>query len=75
MIFKEWKKNRIPVVRPNLIKVYNSAMGGVDLLDSAVGKYRTKIKGKKVVVVSFYKYTWHLDGSSLERLPCYQSRC
>ena len=35
------------MVRPNLIKVYNSAMGGVDLLDSAVGTYHTKIKGKK----------------------------
>ena len=41
------KKKRIPVGRPNLIKVYNSAMGGVDLLDSAVGTYHTKIKGKK----------------------------
>ena len=35
------------MARPNLIKVYNSAMGGVDPLDSAVGTYRTKIKGKK----------------------------
>ena len=41
------KKKQIPVARPNLIKVYNSAMGGIDLLDSAVGTYRTKIKGKK----------------------------
>ena len=40
-------KKRIPVARPNLIKVYNSAMGGADLLDSAVDTYRTKIKGKK----------------------------
>ena len=35
------------MARPNLIKVYNSAMGGADLLDSAVDTYRTKIKGKK----------------------------
>ena len=41
------KKKRIPVVRPNLIKVYNSAMGGVDLLDLTVDTYHTKIKGKK----------------------------
>ena len=43
------KKNRIPVARANLMKVYNSAnsaMGHVDLLDLAVGTYRTKIKGK-----------------------------
>ena len=41
------EKKKINVNRPNLIKVYNSAMGGVDLLDSAVGIYRTKIKEKK----------------------------
>ena len=35
------------MARLNLIKVYNSAMCGVELLDSAVGTYRTKIKGKK----------------------------
>ena len=28
------------------IKVYDSAIGGVDLLDSAVGTYCTNIKGK-----------------------------
>ena len=41
------EKKWIPVARLNLIKVYNSAMCGVELLDSAVGTYRTKIKGKK----------------------------
>ena len=35
------------MTRPNLIKIYNGATGGVDLLDSAVGTYRTRIKGKK----------------------------
>ena len=35
------------MARPNLIKVYNSAMGRVDLLDLAVGTCRTKIKRKK----------------------------
>ena len=35
------------MARPNLILVYNSAIGGVDPLDSAVGTYRTKIKRKK----------------------------
>ena len=35
------------MARPNLIKVYNSAKGGVDLLDWAVGTYPTKIKGEK----------------------------
>ena len=45
--FSRNEKKWIPVARPNLIKVYNSAMGGVDLLDSAVGTYCTKIKGEK----------------------------
>ena len=45
--FSRNEKKRIPVARPNLIKVYNSAKGGVDLLDSAVGTYPTKIKGEK----------------------------
>ena len=45
--FSRNEKKRIPVARPNLIKVYNSAMSGADLLDSAVGTYRTKVKGKK----------------------------
>ena len=39
------------MARANLMKVYNSAnsaMGHVDLLDLAVGTYRTKIKGKRV---------------------------
>ena len=35
------------MARPNLIKVYSSVMGRVDLLDLAVGTYHTKIKGKK----------------------------
>ena len=34
------------MARPNLIKVCNSAMGDVDLLDSVVGTYRTKSRGK-----------------------------
>ena len=45
--FSRNEKNRIPVARPNLFKVHNSAMGGFDLLDSAVDTYHTKIKGKK----------------------------
>ena len=34
------------MARLNLIKVYNSAMCGVELLDSAVGTYRTTSRGK-----------------------------
>ena len=30
-----------------MIKLYNNAMGGVDLIDAAVATYRIKFKGKK----------------------------
>ena len=45
--FSRNEKRWIPVARPNPIKVYDSAIGGVDLLDSTVGTYCTNIKGKK----------------------------
>ena len=42
---KENKKVSVP--RPGLIKLYNNAMGGVDLLDGAVARYRIKVRSKK----------------------------
>ena len=41
------KKKKVSVPRPGLIKLYNNAMGGVDLLDGAVAQYRIKIRSKK----------------------------
>ena len=72
--FSRNEKKWIPVARSNLIKVYNSAMGGVDLLDSELA-HIAQNHGEKVVVAPFCKYTWHFDGTSLEHLPCYQSGC
>jgi hypothetical protein len=41
-------ERKIVMVRqPNLIASYNSHMGGVDLLDNFVAKYRVAVKGKK----------------------------
>lgn len=37
----------VQVPTPKLIKVYNNAMGGIDLVDAAVATYRPRIKGKK----------------------------
>ena len=68
--FSRNEKKWIPVARPNLIKVYNSAMGGVDLLDSELA-HIAQNQGEKVVVAPFCKYNWHFDGTSLEHLPCY----
>ena len=72
--FSRNEKKWIPVARSNLIKVYNSAMGGVDLLDSELA-HIAQNQGEKVVVAPFCKYTWHFDGTSLEHLLCYQSGC
>jgi hypothetical protein len=37
----------VKVQQPNVIKNYNSYMGGVDLFDRLLGAYRPSIKGKK----------------------------
>jgi len=35
------------VKRPNIVKIYNQHMGGVDLVDSLIALYRIKIRSKK----------------------------
>ena len=45
--FSRKQKKKISLSRLNLIKFYNEAMGGVDLVESAVATCRIKIKGKK----------------------------
>lgn len=42
---KEHKDVQLP--QPDVIKQYNSFMGGVDLHDNAIANYRTNIRGKK----------------------------
>ena len=41
------ERKAVTVPQPNLIASYNANMGGVDLLDNFVAKYRVAIKGKK----------------------------
>ena len=65
------KKDIIKISCPNVILQYNKSMGGVDLLDSLIALYRTKIKSKKwyhrliyhfvdmVVVQSWLLYRCH----------------
>lgn len=45
--FSRTAKKIVTVPQPNLIASYNSHMGGVDMLDNFVAKYRITIKGKK----------------------------
>ncbi|XP_063237795.1 piggyBac transposable element-derived protein 3-like [Bacillus rossius redtenbacheri] len=40
-------KKYIPVERPEVVKLYNHGMDGVDLLDQLISYYRTFIKSKK----------------------------
>ena len=51
------KRNKVPA----LIKLYNEAIGGADLLDSSVAMCRIHIKGKKMVVVTFYKHFYWME--------------
>lgn len=50
------KKNqkKISIDCPNIIKEYNSCMGGVDLLDSFIGRQKIKIRSKKWYMRLFY---------------------
>ena len=47
---KQWKRKerkRADVPQPNLIKLYNKKMGGVDLFDKMRGLYRIRIRSRK----------------------------
>ncbi|KAL7880514.1 hypothetical protein SRHO_G00027680 [Serrasalmus rhombeus] len=47
---QRWDKKKaqfVMVSRPEVVKLYNDAMGGVDLLDQLVSLYRTEIRSKK----------------------------
>ena len=45
--FLEYKIKKSDFKDKKNIKIYNDAMGGVDLLDNAVAAYRLNIKGRK----------------------------
>lgn len=45
--FSQSEKKHVNVPQPHIIRTYNQYMGGVDLHDAFVAKYRIKIKAKK----------------------------
>ncbi|XP_063913299.1 uncharacterized protein LOC135129959 [Zophobas morio] len=45
--FDRKTKEHIEINCPQIIKIYNKHMGGVDALDSHIGRHRIKIKSKK----------------------------
>lgn len=56
--FSTTQKKHILVPQPNIVKCYNSGMGGVDLLDEMINTYRISIITKKWYWCIF---TWILD--------------
>lgn len=47
-------KQKIQVSCPAVVKQYNRHMGGVDLLDSLIGRYKIKIRSRKWYIRLFY---------------------
>ncbi|XP_045505807.1 piggyBac transposable element-derived protein 3-like [Colias croceus] len=47
-------KRKIEIACPKLVKEYNAHMGGVDLMDSHLGRYRIRIKSRKWYMRIFY---------------------
>jgi len=45
--FDRKQKKRVEVNCPNIIKVYNRHMGGVDLLDGLLGCHKIKMRSRK----------------------------
>lgn len=47
---KRWKRSKrkqVTVSQPNIVKLYNKKMGGVDLFDKLRGHYRIRIRSRK----------------------------
>ncbi|XP_063921127.1 piggyBac transposable element-derived protein 3-like [Zophobas morio] len=47
-------KRRVEVTRPNMIKLYNNFMGGVDLLDGLISYYRISLGSRKWYLKLFF---------------------
>ncbi|CAG4988189.1 unnamed protein product [Parnassius apollo] len=52
--FDKVNKTRIKITCPRVIKEYNAHMGGVDLLDSFIGRYRISMRSRKWYLRIFY---------------------
>lgn len=52
--FDRKKKQTIQISCPHVVKIYNKHMGGVDLLDSHMGRHRNKMRSMKWYMRMFY---------------------
>lgn len=71
--FRGFRENKKKILLgPKLIKLYNEAVGGADLMNAAVATYRIKIKGKKWWWLHFQiplEYSWELPGEYIIYQP------
>ncbi|KAM4623623.1 piggyBac transposable element-derived protein 2-like [Polymixia lowei] len=74
-VVQRWDKKKKEVVQvshPNIVSVYNKSMGGVDLLDSLIALYHTKIRSKKW----YHHIVFHLlDMTLVEAWLLYRRDC
>lgn len=54
--FDKAKKERVAIPCPKVIREYNAHMGGVDLLDSFIGRYHITMKSRKWTMRLFYHF-------------------
>ncbi|CAK1547946.1 unnamed protein product [Leptosia nina] len=54
--FDKLKKERVAIPCSKVIKEYNAHMGGVDLLDSFIGRYHITMKSRKWTMRLFYHF-------------------
>lgn len=76
--FSQSEKKYVYIDQPNLIKMYNENMGGVDRSDQNIGQYRISIRGKKwyFPILSYcidmaVQNSWHLhknNGGKMDQL-------
>ncbi|XP_032588852.1 piggyBac transposable element-derived protein 2-like isoform X1 [Drosophila mojavensis] len=52
--FNKAKKEYVEIDRPFAVAQYNSYMGGVDLIDSIIGRYKTLLRSRRWQVRIFY---------------------
>ena len=70
--YDQKNKIRISIPCPKMVCTYNKCMGGVNLLDSLIGLYRTKIRSKKYYYRIFYHF---LDVTVVTSWLLYERDC
>jgi len=51
------KNKKVQISRPAMFSEHNSGMGGTDLMDENINRFRVGIRGKKKVVADRHLFT------------------